>query len=902
LATPGPKRHFEGDVDARVSPLALLLHAVKRDLDERSDHRLLADFVDRHDDEAFEHLVQRHARHVWSVCYRMLGNSADAEDAFQATFVVLIRSGRMIADRGPLGGWLYGVAYRVALKARAMVARRRQKEKAAATQNSTLVATPIDHDLSELLNEELGRLSEPCRLAVVLCDIDGLTRKEAAAKLGWKETTLSGRLERGRKKLAARLRRRWFTAPAFTAPAVLAAAACGATLPPGVVAQTVSVARTAMTSGAATGSAALPAAVAELATGVLRDITMRIATKVLATAVLIVGILGGTWYGLGLSGTAPVAIAAQAPPDVPQTNRPIVPQPDKPNPGVVKDTIAVDKEPLADPVKTAIENGINYLKKKQHLKDGEWNWEGTELLNQAWSGGSSCLVTLALLTTGMKTDDPVIQKTLPYIRSVVPRKQIYVVALRTMVLEKVGDAKDKQIIRDDVNWLLKSRVCVNGELKGWTYGDEGTVEADNSNTQYAILGLLAGKQAGVKIESKDWEEIQKLFIRMQAKDGGWPYRPQSAEDKATHSMTCAGLCGLLISSMELDSDNQQFDPKTGIAKNCGAYEEMKAMDQGTNWLAKNFKFDTSGEIHRAAFYNIYGIARVGRLSGQRFIGEHDWYREGCELLCGVKKSDLNQADDGSWRMGAGIDNMPMLCTSFTLMFLAKGRTPILISKLAFDGVNNKQLDWSHKHHDAQNLVEHASKALFKNQPLAWQIFDPRQVNFQTEDSFKSELDYLLQSPILYMTGHAAPNLTDRQVELLRRYVDGGGFIFAEACCGSKDFDEGFRKLMTKAFDRDSQLLPLAAEHPIWTAHARLDPAEFNRGLDKDRVIQSVERKSRIVVVFSPQPLAGYWEDRRFMPDDAAPKKGPLSRGELAYRFAENVIAYATGLKMPKPRQ
>ncbi len=890
-------------MDARFSPLNMLLQAVKRDLDDRSDHRLLADFVDRHDEEAFEHLVKRHARHVWSVCYRLLGNSADAEDAFQATFVVLIRSGRMIADRGPLGGWLYGVAYRVALKARAMVARRRQKEKATATHKSAPVAAPIDNDLAELLNKELGRLSEPCRLAVVLCDIDGLSRKDAAAKLGWKESTLSGRLERGRKKLAARFRSR-----GFTAPAVLAAAAGGATLPSGVVASTVSLARAALITGAAAGSAVLPAAVAELATGILRDITMRIATKVLATAVLIAGILGGTWYGLGTSGSPPGAIAAQAPPNVPQADKSnskldvghtflfAVPPSD-----VAKDMIAAENEPPPNRVKSAIENGIGYLKQRQEERGGEWNWENSELLNQAWSGGTSCLATLALLTAGKKADDPVIQKTLPYIRSIARGKQTYTVALRTMVLAEVADPKDKKIIQDDVDWLLKIRVRVNGELKGWTYGEDGKGEADSSNSQFAILGLLAGEHAGAKINTADWSEIQKFFIRTQTKDGGWPYRP-SGNDKVTHSMTCAGLNGLLISSMELKSEKEQFDPKTGIAEKCGTYEEMTAMNQGMVWLAKNFHFDASSDLNHATFYNTYGIARVGRLSGQRFIGEHDWYREGCELICGAKKSELNQADDGSWRMGAGIDDMPVISTSFALLFLAKGRTPILISKLAFDGSDNNQFDWNHKHHDAQHLVDHASKTLFKNQPLAWQIFDPRQLDLQTEDRFKSELDYLLQSPILYMTGHAAPNLTDRQVELLRRYVDGGGFIFAEACCGSMDFNKGFRELMTRVFDRNSQLRPLAAEHPIWTVHARLDAAEFNTRFDKDRVIQSVERKSRTVVVFSPQPLAGYWEDRRFMPDDSVTKTGRRSRGELAYYFAENVIAYATGLKMPKPRQ
>jgi RNA polymerase sigma factor (sigma-70 family) len=302
------ERHDEGDLNTRFSPLVTLLQAVKRGLDERPDHRLLADFLDHHDEEAFEHLVQRHARHVWSVCHRLLGNSADAEDAFQATFVVLIRSGRMIADRGPLGGWLYRVAYRVALRARAMVVRRRQKEQAAAaTAEAAASGTPIDPDLSEALNEELGRLPEACRLAVLLCDLDGLSRKEVAGKLGWKETTLAGRLNRGRKMLADRLRDR-----GFTAPLVLAAAGV-ATFPASVVASTVSLANALVVAGAGIASGAVPSTVAELATGILGDMTMRITTKVLATAVLVAGILGGIVSGFGLHDSPTAATAAPPP-------------------------------------------------------------------------------------------------------------------------------------------------------------------------------------------------------------------------------------------------------------------------------------------------------------------------------------------------------------------------------------------------------------------------------------------------------------------------------------------------------------------------------------------------------------------------------------------------------------
>jgi RNA polymerase sigma factor (sigma-70 family) len=298
----------------RTSPLVMLLQTVKRGLDERPDSRLLEDFLEHRDEQAFAHLAQRHARHVWSVCRNVLKNSADAEDAFQATFVVLIRSGRMIGDRGAIGGWLYKVAHRVALKARVMVTKRRQKEEAAAKAVIVPDGLPINLDLADALNEELGRLPETCRLAIVLCDLDGLSRREASEKLGWKDTTLAGRLNRGRKLLADGLRGRGFTAP------LVMAAAGGAMFPPSVVASTVSLAHAIVVVGAGIKSAAVPATVAELATGILRDITMRIATKVLATAVLIAGLIGGVGAGFGQSGNPIAATAAQPPAAAPAPN------------------------------------------------------------------------------------------------------------------------------------------------------------------------------------------------------------------------------------------------------------------------------------------------------------------------------------------------------------------------------------------------------------------------------------------------------------------------------------------------------------------------------------------------------------------------------------------------------
>jgi len=563
-------------------------------------------------------------------------------------------------------------------------------------------------------------------------------------------------------------------------------------------------------------------------------------------------------------------------------------------------------EPLADRVRKSLDDGIGYLKKKQENRGGEFNWENAEALNQLWKGGTSCLATLALLSSGVKPNDRVIQNALPYIRSL-QMTQTYGIALQSMVLAEVGEAKDLNIIQRNVTFLLESRVYKGNELQGWSYGKGGGLNADNSNTQYALLGLLAGRQAGIKIEEADWQQIQKFYISTQVKPdnktGGWPYRPDMG-GAPSHTMTVAGLCGLYISGLELNVGKQKLDEKTGVAANCGAYDENEAVARGMRWLEKKFKFNMGDEAHRMTFYNVYGIERVGRLSGQRFIGEHDWYREGCMKLTGMSDDDreLAQHKDGSWSLGNGFDAMPVIATSFALLFLSKGRTPILLSKLAFNGKDNSTNDWNRKHHDTRHLVEYASQALFKKQPLAWQIFDPRQSldvkADKIEGKIQEELSNLLQAPILYMNGHAAPDLTEHQIELLRRYIDEGGFLFAEACCGSEEFTAGFKVLMNKVFKNESRLTPLRAEHPVWTAHMPLDPREFIDNWPEAQRMQCIERGCKTVVIFSPQPLAGFWEESRFMPKH---NRLPENRGEQAFRFAGNVIAYATGLEMPKPR-
>jgi RNA polymerase sigma-70 factor (ECF subfamily) len=185
---------------------------VLRDGASQSDAELLARYILRRDEPAFEALLLRHGPMVWGVCRRVLPCEVDAEDAFQATFLVLARKAASIAPREQVGNWLYGVARTTALKARALSRKRAQRERAAAAADRPVPA-PVDADLLVLLDEEVSRLPEKYRLPIVLCELEGRTLREVADALGWPLGTVAGRLSRARALLAQRLAGRGVAQP-----------------------------------------------------------------------------------------------------------------------------------------------------------------------------------------------------------------------------------------------------------------------------------------------------------------------------------------------------------------------------------------------------------------------------------------------------------------------------------------------------------------------------------------------------------------------------------------------------------------------------------------------------------------------------------------------------------------
>ena len=262
-----------------------------------TDGQLLECFVSGRDGAALAALVRRHGPMVWGVCCRLLHNHHDVEDAFQATFLVLVRKAASILPREMVGNWLYGVARQTALKARMTTAKRQAREKQVPAMPEPEVLTEPDPwpDLERLLDQELSRLPDKYRAAIVLCDLEGKSRKDVARQLKIPEGTLSSRLTTARAMLAKRLARHGLAVSAGTLAAVLSEKAGSACVPTSVLSSSIEVA-TLLAAGQATAAGVISVNIAALTEGVLKTMLL---TKFKTVVVLfVVAALGGAAVGL----------------------------------------------------------------------------------------------------------------------------------------------------------------------------------------------------------------------------------------------------------------------------------------------------------------------------------------------------------------------------------------------------------------------------------------------------------------------------------------------------------------------------------------------------------------------------------------------------------------------------
>lgn len=497
--------------------------------------------------------------------------------------------------------------------------------------------------------------------------------------------------------------------------------------------------------------------------------------------------------------------------------------------------LAARADVTAKEARQALDRGVRALKKFQ-LRDGTW----TERTGQRHAGGMTCLAALALLQAGESADSPSLQAAIEHVRAQ-ENEYVYVVALKIMVLAQADAEKYRREIENAAGWL----VSVQRQSGLWTY-DARRAGYDHSNTQFALLGLNAAGDAGVKIAPRVWKRARNTLTRNQKDDGGWAYTNQG---ESYGSMTAAGVADMIILGGSLSESNEKGF-RDGAAPGCGTYHADRSLARGLDWLGKNFRAELNpGRRQTYLYYWLYAVERCGILSGQRYFGSHDWYREGAAFLV------RSQNHDGTWGSG-------LVDTAFSVLFLAKGRKPLLVQKLRW----SRDDSWNPDRNDVDHLVSFIGDKL--GEPTAWQTVD-----------FDAPLEEWLAAPLLYMQGHEFPKWNAKQREKVRKYIENGGTLLAEACCGRQDFRDGFTRFAEETFPA-IPLRELDAAHPIYSAFHDLRPAGL-MGLDVG---------CRTSVIYSPNDLSCLWEQ-----GDVA----VLS--ERAFELGTNIAAFALGRQALRDR-
>lgn len=551
----------------------------------------------------------------------------------------------------------------------------------------------------------------------------------------------------------------------------------------------------------------------------------------------------------------------------------------------------VRAEVTAEQVRKSIDRGVTFLLEQQR-DDGSW----PEM--QEYRGGIGALCTLALLNAGVKPDDPRMQKALDYLRTIRPERT-YVVALQTMVLARAEPNKDLKLIFRNVEWLENTQI-VQGPNKGaWTYPGMNGDRGDQSNSQFALLALHEAERVGVVASHQTWRMAKKYWEDGQNPDGSWRYMSLPV---GTGSMTCAGIASLVIAADRMQpGDARAMGDRIEccVARLAG---DPDRIERAIRWLGQHYSIEHNPNDPVWTLYYLYGLERAGRFTARRFLplpprpgqpSRADWYREGADYLIRTQDSL-----SGSWKgaRASEIPNpmnrwtnweQPLIGTSFALLFLSKGRWPVLLGKLQYgDGG-----DWNHHRNDVGNLTRYVESRWKRD--LTWQVIDSRLAG----------VDDLIQTPVLYLCGSETPlpeEPADRKrlAQNLRDYLDRGGFLVAEADCGCGDFDKGFRELMREAFtEPEYKLRLLDPEHPIWYAEEKIDPKQL-------RPLWGIEFGCRTSVVYvppdppgDPRPsLSCLWELSR-------PGRGVRYNAtvqvqiDAAMSLGLNVLAYATNREL-----
>lgn len=491
-------------------------------------------------------------------------------------------------------------------------------------------------------------------------------------------------------------------------------------------------------------------------------------------------------------------------------------------------------------IDAAIEAGVAHVWSQQQ-PDGRWgqyDWAGGH--HYAWGRDAIALLTLEFADVDI--DDERYQKGLKLFLEA-ELEQNYEHCCRTMILAHLvrrtkGDKQagfKKQLI-ENVRWIEEAQ----GEHGGWTYVNlkGGKGYHDFSNSQMAVLALSEAILSGVEVSPEVMKKAQDLFLSAQRPDGGWNYRLKEEREQSYGGMTAAAVATLFIT-------RDYLTPQVGCpCRNGRAPRQTSAVDKaiagGVKWLGANYVSDNNPGYSQQWWieYWHYSVARVGVATGYRFLGEHNWYREGAAYACP--------------RTAQGGQNFPYGCLA--TLFLIKGKAPLLYNKLTWDG------PWDLHPRDLANLTRYISN--LKEQAVGWQTVP-----------VTAALEDWREAPVLYISAEEKIDFTDEQKEKLRRFTETGGTIFFEATCGSRTSRAWWETLCKELWPK-YEFQRVADDHPLWTA-------DVNVIAGRRPLLYGLSDGLRTFVFLAPSDLSCSWNT------------AGLARNAESFLVGNNLYMYAS---------
>jgi hypothetical protein len=456
----------------------------------------------------------------------------------------------------------------------------------------------------------------------------------------------------------------------------------------------------------------------------------------------------------------------------------------------------------------AIKKGVDFIYSQQQKTGGRWEKPEKRVGDEhnTWPefqgdsyGGFSSLATYALLAAGETPKDKRVADAVEFLKKT-DIIGIYALGLRAQVWHllshKPKDQAELQKFIDADAARIIAGINTGGDNRGlWDYGTGKGPRIDHSVSQYGILGLWALQDSGAKVDQRYWKVFDEVWRSGQFPDGGWNYdsTPQHKADNLrdnSASMTAAGIATLFITQ---DNTNTDAGEHRGNLFNAN-------IENGLRWITKHF-----GEVN--SNYGWYGVERIGVASGTKFFGTTDWFQAGADKLISSQKPD------GSWDASGGEPANTLTSTCFAVLFLARGKAPIMMNKVRYEVVDkngkSEDGDWNERPRDLANLARWTGDQM--ETALNWQL-----VNLQVTP------EELRDAPILYLAGDKELHLSDADAAKIKTFINEGGMVVGNADFNSKPFAESFQQLGTKLFGYEFRALEPSS--PIWGEQFHLNRA------------------------------------------------------------------------------